>query len=322
MNSRSTKSGMSTSWLDTEPMPLGSSRKRSNKRRSGKRLASSLSRRKASVWHRPLGQVVQQAALDIVLAVAEATLATITIGNKTKSKALTVISRTEPKRAVTLVSSFAVALTGVGGAVRSLGLACVSPFLGKERPMPQNRSTTRKTFATPPAPPPPRAAFPPAYVPPPGASNGTPARPAIRPAADTFSAFMQQLYVDPGKTLLYDPTGMGMLWVQASNGAKIVAGPEAKWYFLAVLKRFEELGQITTKFNPHYVSMTRSFAEALMSHPASDPIWQTMVSDDPRTVARCFAGLDKPQNVVEVQASQLHRVSAPSGTNATTIYSV
>ena len=51
---------------------------------------------------------------------------------------------------------------------------------------------------------------------------------------------------------------------------------------------------------------------ALVEHSPSDPAWRLMVADDPRHVARCFAGLDKPQNVVvEVPASAIHRV--PTG---------
>lgn len=128
---------------------------------------------------------------------------------------------------------------------------------------------------------------------------------------ESVSPFRQQLYADAAMTLSFDPSGMGVLWLRTAAGVEHNANPEAKWYFVSVLRRFEELGEAANSANPRYVAMTKSFAQALLAYPPADPAWKDMVADDPKLVARCFAGLDKPTSpVVEVPASAIHRTSA------------
>jgi hypothetical protein len=306
MDSKPKGVGSSKAWLDTVPMEQSSAQ--SAKRTKSRRSPSSRSRRRVSVWHRPLGEVVGEVAIQLAVKAASATLATLALGSMTKSRALMVIGRSDNNGRPS--SALSLAFAGLGGVVRSAGTAWARFSVPTAKPAAPVAAPPAKPAAPRPVPRP--APF--------AAPSAASSVPLTKPSGEKVGAFNQQLYNDSAMALYYDPNGMGMLWVQAAGGPRHVAGPEAKWYFLAVLKRFEELGEAMTSFNPRYVAMTRSFAEALLEHPASDPIWKQMVADDPRHVARCFAGLDKPRNVViDIEPSQIHRVASPSASTTMTL---
>lgn len=344
MNRRPNDIGSSSSWLDTVPMgatdaPVaGASRldvrasaakgvptlrdalqpprhsPRPTAKESPRELARaetsvhsrSLRRKPVSLWHRPLAEVLGLATRQLASQLARArSAATID-----RSRSLTVVPRRpapqvrrgDPDSIGERVAAFT---ENVTDALKSMGLVCVRWI--RPEPPPPVRAVQRAV--PPPPPPPPRAAFAPAFVPP--SSNAMSHKPTPAPRSESVPSFKQELYGDAGKTLSYDPNGMGTLWVQTSAGTRHIAGPEAKWYFLAVLKRFEELGEAMNVKNQRYVAMTRSFADALLAHPTTDAIWQDIVADDPRHVARCFAGLDKPRNlVVEVPPDAIQRIDA------------
>lgn len=344
MDEAGTNTGTPTSWMDTVPMasvPVAAfadegtvsddaaspKRKRASApastRQAGeeprkKKRKTGQSSRELSVWHRPLGEVVGGLALKLAGRAPA----------RDRSRALSVIP--PPSFAKPEPSLVFWPLMVLGQAVRSVTRLLPSPAPAKALAPASSASTPSKTspragaakakakantklkVKTERAPA--RAPLPAAAAQAVGKPSAPDRAPLTRPSGEMLGAFLQQLYADAGKTLMYDSNGMGVLWVQSAAGVKHVAGPEAKWYFLAVMKRFEELGETMNKFNPRYVAMTRSFAEALLEHPTSDPIWRQITSDDPRTVARCFAGLDKPQNVVDIPASSIHKAPSAPGT--------
>lgn len=345
MDEAGTNTGTPMSWMDTVPMacvpvaaladegaasgasspkppkppkrkPASASTQQAGEEPRKKNRKKGLSSGELSVWHRPLGEVVGGLALKLAGRAPA----------RDRSRALSVIpppaGLEKPKPSLVLWP-----LTVIGQAVRSMTRLLPSPAPAKVLAPPSSASSASTPSKTSP-----RAGAVKAKAKlkvktenaktrspwPAAQAAGKPSAPdrapLTRPSGEMLGTFLQQLYADAGKTLMYDSNGMGVLWVQSAAGVKHVAGPEAKWYFLAVMKRFEELGETMNKFNPRYVAMTRSFAEALLEHPTSDPIWRQITSDDPRTVARCFAGLDKPQNVVDIPASSIHKAPSAPGT--------
>ncbi|CAN5545929.1 hypothetical protein BH09PSE5_BH09PSE5_26140 [soil metagenome] len=96
------------------------------------------------------------------------------------------------------------------------------------------------------------------------------------------------VYVDPTMTLTIEWLGFGPLKLRTANGDEHIASARAKAYYMKVAACFEEHGQPAVRANRRFETFARQFAAALADEPNNGPLWEKMMSVDPRRVAESY----------------------------------